>query len=74
MRWGDLTLGSIACFVILGEPTKIDILHPRNPLLVLLVVGSLSPLHCEEYQTKLVESAVSFIVWFIFVSQAGRPC
>jgi hypothetical protein len=45
----ERTLGGIACLVILGEPTKINVLHPRNPLLVLVVIGSLSPLHCEEY-------------------------
>jgi hypothetical protein len=63
-RCRERTLGGIACLVVLGEPTKINVLYPRNPLLVLLVIGSLSPLHCEEYQIKLC--GICCIVYRLF--------
>ena len=39
------TLGGIAGFVILCEPAEVDVLEPRNPLLVLRVVCLLCVLH-----------------------------
>lgn len=42
---GRHTFGGVAGLVILCEPAKVDVLHPWDPFLVLLVVSLLGPLH-----------------------------
>lgn len=46
-RWW-LTLSRVAGLVVLGEPSQVDVLDPRNPLLVLRVVCLLCPLCHDE--------------------------
>jgi hypothetical protein len=41
------TFGSIAGLVVVGEPAEVQVFHPWHPLLVLVVVCFLCPLHCE---------------------------
>ena len=41
----ELTLGGVARLVVVCEPAEVEVLKPRNPLLVLRVVCVLGPLH-----------------------------
>lgn len=40
----QLTLGSVAGLVVIGEPLEVLVLDPRHPVLVLVVVALLHPL------------------------------
>lgn len=46
------TFGCVAGLVVLGEPAEVQVLQPGHPLLVLLIVGLLGPLHDARARTK----------------------
>ena len=38
-----LTLGGIGCLVVVGEPPQVELLDPRHPILILLVIAFFDP-------------------------------